>query len=275
MRRLNIGKVKQTLIWVLVLGGIGALTFLSVQRKKKAAVDLLVIKVASTESGRLIHEKEVKKLIVKSIGFNPDKKSIRKINSRKLEADLERDPRVRNAEVYFDAKNRMHVKVDPKEVIVRISDVSGAQYFLDDKGNQVPVIRGGAVRVPLANGYIERYRKEFDKKPGYSALKEVFNIVRFIKDDEFLDALIEQIHVDEAGEIVLIPKVGKEKLIFGTSAQMQDKFENLKIFYRDGMTKLGWNRYPALNLKFINQVVLVDGKPSDQDPETETAMRLE
>lgn len=272
---MNIGKVKQTLIWVLVLGGIGALTFLSVQRKKKAAVDMLVIKVATTESGRLIHEKEVKKLIVKSIGFNPDKKSIRKINSRKLEADIERDPRVRNAEVYFDAKNRMHVKVNPKDVIVRISDVSGAQYFLDDKGNQVPVIRGGAVRVPLANGYIERYSKEFDKKPGYSALKEVFNIVRFIKDDEFLDALIEQIHVDEAGEIVLIPKVGKEKLIFGTSAQMQDKFENLKIFYRDGMTKLGWNRYPALNLKFINQVVLVDGKPSDQDTDTETAMRLE
>lgn len=272
---MNIGKVKQTLIWVFLLGAIGALTFLSVQRKKKAAVDMLIIIVSKTESGQLIHEKEVKKLIVKSIGFNPDKKSIRAINSRKLEADIEIDPRVRNAEVYFDAKNRMHVKVDPKEVIVRISDVSGVQYFLDDKGNQVPVIRGGAVRVPLANGYIERYAKGFDQKPGFSALKEVFNLVRFIKDDEFLDALIEQIHVDESGEMILIPKVGKEKLIFGTSAQMRDKFENLKIFYRDGMTKIGWNRYPALNLKFTNQVVLIDGKPSEQEFVTETAMRLE
>ena len=273
MNRLNIGKVKQTIIWFFVLGGIGALTFLSVQRKKKAAVDMLVIQVTTTETGRLIHEKEVKKLIMKSVGFNPDKKTIRKINSRKLEADIEKDPRVKNAEVYFDAKNRMHVNVRPKEVIVRISDVSGAQYFLDDAGNQVPVVRGGAVRVPLANGYIDRYSKGFDQKQGYSALKEVFNIVRFIKNDDFLDALIEQIHVDEAGEIILIPKVGKEKLIFGTSAQMQDKFENLKIFYRDGMTKLGWNRYPALNLKFTNQVVLVDGKPSEEEPET--AMRLE
>jgi cell division protein FtsQ len=272
---MNLGKLKSALIWTTILVGIGTLLFLSVQRKGKADVESLVIHIKANENGRLIQEKDVRKLVVLTLGFDPKNKSIRSINSRKLEAELESDPRVKNAEVYFDGKDRLHVELEPKKVIVRISDVSGDQYFLDENGNKVPIIRGGAVRVPLANGYIEKYAVGFDQKPGKSPLKEIFRIVKFTREDDFLNALIEQIHVDETGEIILIPKVGKEKLVFGGSEQMEEKFENLKIFYRDGMTKLGWNRYPSLNLKFVNQVVLVDGKPSAHNPATETAMRLE
>src|SRR5690606_6219498 len=90
--------------------------------------------------------------------------------------------------------------------------------------------------------------------------------------DDFLRALIEQIYVEESGEIIFIPKVGKEKLVFGGTSQMEEKFDNLKIFYRDGLTKLGWNRYPVLNLKYVNQVVLVNGKPMPKEYGKETSL---
>ncbi|MBL0100570.1 MAG: hypothetical protein IPP49_11445 [Saprospiraceae bacterium] len=35
---------------------------------------------------------------------------------------------------------------------------------------------------------------------------------------------------------------------------MEAKFNKLKIFYRDGLPKLGWSRYKTLNLKYANQV---------------------
>ncbi|MFZ1703054.1 MAG: hypothetical protein WAT79_01845 [Saprospiraceae bacterium] len=261
MIKFNTYKIKNTAIWAVVLIGIGGLLFLSVKRKQNASVNALVIHITAKENGRLVQEDDVRKLVVKSIGFEPKKKSIRKINSKKLEADLKKDPRINNVEVYFDSKDKMHVKLLPKEVIVRISDASGKQYFLDEKGQQVPVMKGGAVRVPLANGHINAYEKGFDTKVGKTALKDIFLIVKYIHKDEFLHALIEQIYVDEAREIILIPKVGKENLVFGGAENMEDKFDNLKIFYRDGMTKLGWNRYPALNLKYLNQVVLVNSSP--------------
>ena len=273
LKRLNKNKVRNVAIWMGILFGIGGLLFLSVQRKRMAAVDTVVIHIQAAESGRLIQEKEVKSLMVKSLGFSPDRKKIRSVNSRKLERDLQKDARIQHVDVYFDAKNRLHIALVPKEVIVRITDQRGSSYFLDAKGKKVPVVQGSAVRVPLANGFIDVYQEGFDKKEGKSVLKDIFNMIQYIRNDEFLHALVEQIYVDETGEIILIPKVGKEKIVFGGADQMDEKFDNLKIFYRDGMTKLGWNRYPVLNVKFVNQVVLVDGKPEASLNSSETAMK--
>lgn len=272
LTRLNTKKVTRTLIWALLLIGIGGLLYLSVLRKRSAEVSTVQFDIRAGENGVLIQEKELKKLVVKIVGFKPERKSIRKINSMKLERALEEDPRIKNAEVYFDSKNRLHVQVEPREVILRVSDAAGHQYFLDENGQKVPVMPGGAVRVPLANGKIEAYTEGFADKPGSSSLKEVFLLIKYINKDPFLQALIEQIYVEESGDITFIPKVGKEKLVFGGSVQMEEKFGNLKIFYRDGLTKLGWNRYPILNLKYVNQVVLVDGKPSPVEYSRETAL---
>lgn len=80
--------------------------------------------------------------------------------------------------------------------------------------------------------------------------------MKYVAKDEFLAALIDQAFVeqDSIGDIVLIPKIGREKLIFGDASDIKDKFDNLKIFYRDGMQKLGWSRYKSLNLKYSHQV---------------------
>jgi cell division protein FtsQ len=274
LKRLNKNKVRNVAIWMGILFGIGGLLFLSVQRKRMASVDTVVIHIQAAESGRLIQEKEVKALMVKSLGFSPDRKKIRSVNSQKLERDLKKDARIQHVDVYFDAKDRLHIALVPKEVIVRITDNRGSSYFLDAKGKKVPVVQGSAVRVPLANGFIDAYREGFDKKEGKSVLKDIFYMIQYIRNDEFLHALVEQIFVDENGEIILIPKVGKEKIVFGGADQMDEKFDNLKIFYRDGMTKLGWNRYPVLNVKFVNQVVLVDGKPEASLNASETAMKV-
>lgn len=261
MKRINKQTLINAAIWTMIIVGIGGLLFLSVQRKKNADVSGIVVDLQANENGKLIGEKEVISMVKKSVGFNPTQKSIRKINTRKLELVLSKDPRVKKAEVYFDSKDRLHIQIVPKEVIVRISDVTGKQYFLDEAGNQVPVYKGSAVRVPLANGFINAYKKGFDTRPDRTPLKEVFDIIKYVRKDAFLHALIEQINVDETGEIVLIPNVGKEKLIFGGAEQMDEKFDNLKIFYKDGMTKIGWNKFPSINLKFMNQVVLVDNTP--------------
>jgi len=53
----------------------------------------------------------------------------------------------------------------------------------------------------------------------------------------------------------LIPKVGNHLIIFGDTSQMSQKFENLILFYRKGLTKVGWDKYNIINLKFKNQVV--------------------
>ena len=86
-------------------------------------------------------------------------------------------------------------------------------------------------------------------------LDDFYAMARFILADEFWSAHVEQIYVNNYGEIELVPKVGDHKIIFGTSDQMEEKFWKLKTFYKEGLNYTGWENYDTLNLKFENQVV--------------------
>ena len=49
--------------------------------------------------------------------------------------------------------------------------------------------------------------------------------------------------------------MGSHKIILGSAHDLEKKFEKLKVFYRKGLEKVGWDRYQTINLKFENQVV--------------------
>ena len=36
---------------------------------------------------------------------------------------------------------------------------------------------------------------------------------------------------------------------------MKEKLEKLKVFYKEGLTKVGWDKYSVINLKYKGQVV--------------------
>ena len=80
-------------------------------------------------------------------------------------------------------------------------------------------------------------------------------LARYINKDDFWSAQIEQLYVNENGDIELIPRVGNQKIIFGDATQMKEKFNKLFILYTKGFDKTGWNNYSAINLKFNDQVV--------------------
>ncbi|MEP7169164.1 MAG: cell division protein FtsQ, partial [Bacteroidota bacterium] len=76
-----------------------------------------------------------------------------------------------------------------------------------------------------------------------------------IANDAFWNAQVEQIYVTEQSEIELIPRVGNHRIILGDASQLDEKFNKLMIFYKQGLNNTGWNNYNTINLKFTNQVV--------------------
>ena len=256
-RKLNMKRVRDAMIWLTLIAGISALLFFSIMRKSNAEVKTLVVEIEKINDGeQLISEKEIKQILQLAAGKTITKANIKTLNLRKLEAKLNKDKRIQRADLYFDSKNRLHAHIIQKKPIMRVIDEEGGEYYLDENGKQVPVTRGSAVRVPLVTGIRDTFSLVNTKSDRPSKLKQVFDIMKYVAKDPFLTALIEQAHVehDSIGDIVLIPKLGREKLIFGDASDIQAKFDNLKIFYRDGMPKLGWSRYKSLNLKYSHQV---------------------
>ncbi len=274
-QKIHSKKVRNTVLWSLLVAGIGFVLYLSVQRKEVVQVDDLVVDIIPVHGDEsIITEKEVRRLVRESVGMEIKGKMIRKLPLRKMEAAIQKDKRIKRADLYVDSKNKLHIRIEQKKPLMRVMETTGLQYYLDVEGKKVPVTTGSAVRVPLLTGFSGPYKEELLTGKVHSPIKDVFQVVHYISKDPFLEALIEQVHLekDTATEIILVPKVGKEQILLGDAGDLEEKFEKLKIFYRDGMPRLGWQRYKKLNLKVTGQVVgtltevaLAERKAYEQD----------
>lgn len=257
-RKYNWKKIRDTFIWLTLITGISVLLFFAVKNKANARVKTLVVNIEGVKDNEhLISEKEILKILTESAGKPITKSNISTLNLRRLEAKLNKDKRIEKADIYFDSNNRLNVRIVQKKPVMRVIDNAGTEYYLDENCKKVPVTRGNSIRVPVVTGIRDSFNVKMVVSDKPSRMKDVFTIMKYISEDEFLSALIEQAHVenDSIGDIVLIPKIGRQKLIFGSAQDMEAKFDNLKIFYRDGLPKRGWNRDKILNLKYTNQVI--------------------
>lgn len=240
--------------WTVLLAGLAGLIYLAGERKRNLVFDAVEIEIRKTEMGRnLITEEDLKLAVRNHLGFELDISSIADINAKELEELLNRSAFIENAEVYVTGDQKIKIEVTQREPIVRVQPEAGNPYYLDKSGDKVPVIKNFAVRVPLATGQINKYTEEYRMEE--NNLNKLFQLATAVKEDEFLGALIEQIHFETEDKIILIPKVGKEKIIFGDITQIDEKLSDLKLFYKEGMTREGWNKFAYLNLEFEDQVI--------------------
>ena len=134
-------------------------------------------------------------------------------------------------------------------------------FYVDNFGAFMPLSPLYVSRLVVVNGHLKNIdlKKiqgiDFENQDKYSELISIFKLVKFIKRDEFLSALIEQIYINRNREIELTPKLGRQTILFGTIENMEEKFSNLELFYKQGMQINGWSAYKIINVKYKNQVV--------------------
>ena len=68
-------------------------------------------------------------------------------------------------------------------------------------------------------------------------------------------SLIQQIYVEDNGDIVFYTSVGDQKIIFGAVEDIDYKFAKLNAYYRQIVPAYGWEKYSTVNLKFSDQIV--------------------
>lgn len=182
---------------------------------------------------------------VEKAGLNPCGKKLKDINTEQIEQEVLKNQTLRSAQVFITAEGEVVVEVQSKEPVLRISTVGGENYYLDKDTAFMPIPTHVTAYLPLATGHITRT----------FARRELFPLVMFLRNNSFWNAQIEQIDVQPDGEVVLIPRVGDQKILLGKPQNFETKLERLLTFYKEGMYKAGWNNYRTINLKYDNQIV--------------------
>lgn len=186
------------------------------------------------------------------------------IKINEIEKLLEKHPYIKTNQVYRKNNNTLEIKITQRKPIMRIFDKKNFSYYIDNEGYILPINNNFATYVHIFNGNIPhldtitKTSKTLNINEKYfknTNIKKLYEFSMKLKQNEFTNALIDQIYITEKNKIQLIPKIGKFIITFGHLKNTQTKFDNLKAFYKQITKKKGWNIYSEINLTYTNQIV--------------------
>ena len=166
------------------------------------------------------------------------------INIYLLEDFVNEHPNIAKAELYLALNGSLCVDVTQRKPIARVFE-QNQSYYLDAQINAIP----------LSDRYTARVLPVYWLESTERRKNILKSILSFLDEDVFLKAQITALEFDDNDEVFMYPRVGDHKIILGKAQNIKEKFEKLKVFYRHGLEKVGWDRYSIINLKFKNQVV--------------------
>ena len=234
---------------MLVLSAVG-------KRQNSRSMPLLDIQIEPTAhaDSNLITADEVDAILRTSFTYGIADNALKNIDVGRAERILEKNPFVKNADVYIDNTNTINVEIEQREPIVRVIDGEGRNYYLDEAANYMPLSEHHTARVLVLTGFIQPHEPNFMKLPRHR-LKNLFELTQIVRADEFFYHLIEQIHVSQNGDIIFIPKLGKQQILFGKYLNIEEKLQRLKIFYKEALPRTGWAKYEMIDIRFKDQIV--------------------
>lgn len=227
--------------------------FFSVFQKLGSPLNDINIEISKgSDKKTLIKEKDIRSLLKTELGYDISIAEIAQLDLYKLEKILTRDDRINRADLFVDKHNNLFIKVEQKQPIVRIDVTDGNDYYLDYKGERIPVT--DVFRVPVVTGHVDKYIISF-KEHKKNNLNAVLELAQKVHDDDFLSALVEQIYVNEKSEVTIVPKIGRDKILLGQIEDLDEKIYKLKVYYEKGIKNIGIDKFDELDLQYKGQVL--------------------
>jgi cell division protein FtsQ len=205
--------------------------------------------------------------VISKINFLADGDAIGKplpsLDLRGIERGLLKDPFIAKAKIYIDHGRVLHAEITQKQPILRVMNNDGVGYYLSDKNEKMPLCSTFTAHVPLAIGDVEMHG---DGSRDSIVLSQLFTLARYMQQDTLIGALIDHVYVLPDGQLEMYPKFGYHTIEFGRADEaMQEKFDKLKVFYTQGLAKVGWDKYKVINLKYQGQVVCQKAEPETKE----------
>jgi cell division protein FtsQ len=187
-------------------------------------------------------EDAVNKLLIEK---NSRAQSIQRdwVDLNRLEKAVEKHRMVEKSEVFVSIDGVLKAVVKQKTPIARVF-VRDSSYYVDSKGNVMPLSSQYTARVPVVSG---------DVTPG--KIQEVAGVLKMIHDDEFLKQNIIGVKVLASGAMEMENRNFDFAIDYGKPVNIKRKFANYKAFFQKAAADSTIKKYKKISLRFSNQVV--------------------
>jgi cell division protein FtsQ len=244
-------------MWVLISGGVLTLLIAAVGKQKRNTCKDYIISIKGNEESLFLSKEEVLKTLKTATKGNIKGQSKKSFNLLRLEDLLEENQWVKDAQVYFDNKDILHVSVTERKPIARIFTAAGKSFYIDDEARKMKLSAKRIAVLPVFTGFPDKNMKI---KEDSALLHDIKITAQLINTDSFWTAQVAQIDVkpsesDQSWEFEMIPVVGNHLIKLGNGQNIDKKFNRLFIFYKEVLSRTGFNKYKTIDVRYAGQVI--------------------
>ncbi|MFV8368268.1 cell division protein FtsQ/DivIB [Flavobacterium sp. LB2R40] len=237
MKLFNWTNIRLLLMFVLVVFLFSFTTKRNENRKLTKSVVIFV-----GDDAPFMRQETVNKLLIEN---NKEASSIEKVNLdlNKLETVLDSQEMIEKSDVFVSIDGVLKAVVKQKTPIARIFEGEDS-FYIDYKGNRMPLSINFTARVPLVSGVINKKNTE-----------DLTALFRTIYDDPFLKRNIIGIEIMPNGSLKMHNRNFDYQIDFGTLLNVERKFNNYKAFFQKAVLDSSLYKYKKIDLRFTEQVV--------------------
>ena len=234
----------------------------AMRQQKSDRCSNYVIKINGARENLFVQEKDVYKILSAATKGAIKGQSRTSFDLMKMEQQLEKNVWIKDAELYFDNKDVLHVNVTEREPVARIFTVAGKTWYIDNEKKQMPLSDNLSADVTVFTGFpVKKVVSKRDKE----LLHSIRLLAEFVNNNPFWKAQVAQIDITAERELEMIPVVGNHIVKLGKPEDFETKFNRLFTFYKQVLSKTGFNKYQSIDVQFSGQVVGVKGNVSKVD----------
>jgi cell division protein FtsQ len=241
-----------TTFWLAI--GVGTVFLLVAASRKKEEKKCagIYISIHGVSNNFFVDKKDIMDSIEAMVGRNPAGEKINSFDLRKIEKGLTANVWVKSAQLFFDNNEKLQVNVLEREPIARIFSRVGTTFYIDSSIEILPLSEKFSARLPVFTDFpSDRALVKADS----DLLVDIKDISLAIQKDSFCMAMIDQIDITPERTFNMVPKIGNQTIVFGDGNDIEDKLNNLRLFYQKVITKTGWNYYSTIGLQYKDQVI--------------------
>ncbi len=241
-KKINIGKL---LLLLLIPAVLIALYYFATKNSDNEMCKDVSITINHKTEESLLTEKDIYKIL----GYPAGKSQVigKKAGDLKMndmENILTKNMTIQKAEVYIGISGDLKIEITERNPILRVIPDARTGYYICDDGTKIPLSNNYTPDLIPATGFMN---DKIDRK--------LYYIVGFVNNNSFWKEQIQQFFVSENQDVSFVPFTGVHEVILGDTSNLDEKFKKLEVFYKKGLSKLGWNKYKLINLKFKGQVI--------------------
>jgi cell division protein FtsQ len=236
-------KVLKIVLGAIVLGYVLVMLIYGACKRNNQVCRSLHVIIEDSAEIKFVNSREIKQYVLRHFkgiqGCN-----FSDINLEKVEEWVNKFPAVASSDVYPSLDGKLQIVIQQREPVLRVFE-QGTSYLLDTAGMKIPLRGSYSRKLMVITGNLKALKSR----------KDLVVLNDFIQDDSFWRAQVEQINVNNQGDMILVPRVGNHRINIGGVNDLEYKFRNLFALYEHGLDPLEWNSYREISVKYKGQVI--------------------